>query len=173
LPVTPFHFGPGLALKGGAAPVFSWTAFAVATVLIDCESLYYLVRQEYPVHRFLHSLAGASLVGLMAALAGYAFFRVVSLRASGAVGVATRGERAGLGALLGGLAGGLSHPVLDGIMHPDVRPFMPWSDRNPFLGLVSETTLHLACVIGAVVGVAGLAFWRAATRTALPERGPC
>ncbi len=32
--------------------------------------------------------------------------------------------------------GGLSHPLLDGLMHADVRPFMPWSDSNPFLGLV-------------------------------------
>lgn len=177
MPVTPFHFGPGLALKGAAAPVFSWTAFAVATVLIDCESLYYLIRQEYPVHRFLHSLVGASLVGLIAAAACHAFLRVLSARApqllapGGGASSAVRGERAGLGALLGGLAGGLSHPVLDGIMHPDVRPFMPWSDRNPFLGLVSETMLHLTCVVAALIGLAGLAFWRAATRGALPERG--
>jgi membrane-bound metal-dependent hydrolase YbcI (DUF457 family) len=174
LPVTPFHFGPGLALKGAAAPVFSWTAFAVATVLIDCESLYYLIRQEYPVHRFLHSLVGASLVGLIAALACHAFFHVRSAREPRAWGRTARsdvrGERAGLGMLLGGFAGGLSHPVLDGIMHRDVRPFMPWSDRNPFLGLVSETTLHLACVGAALAGVAGLACWRAATRAARPEQ---
>lgn len=179
MPVTPFHFGAGLAFKGAAAPVFSWTAFAVATVLIDCESLYHLIRQEYPVHRFLHSLVGASLVGLIAALACHVFVRVLSVRAlrlrapSRTATSEGRGERAGLGVLLGGLAGGLSHPILDGIMHPDVRPFMPWSDRNPFLGVVSETTLHLACVGAALVGVAGLALWRTATRAALPEQGSC
>ena len=179
MPVTPFHFGPGLALKRAAAPVFSWTAFAGATVMIDCESLYYLIRQEYPVHRFLHSLIGAALVGLIAALACRAFVHVLSVqapRSRGPGGTArseVRGERAGLGILLGGLSGGLSHPLLDGIMHPDVRPFRPWSDRNPFLGLVSETTLHLACVVAALVGVIGLAFWRAATRAALPEQGSC
>src|SRR5262245_31711720 len=46
LPVTPFHFGPGLALKGAAAPVFSWSAFAAAQVVIDCETVYYMVRGE-------------------------------------------------------------------------------------------------------------------------------
>jgi membrane-bound metal-dependent hydrolase YbcI (DUF457 family) len=179
LPVTPFHFGPGLALKGAAAPAFSWIAFALATVLIDCESLYYLIRQEYPVHRFLHSLVGASLVGLTAALACHVAVRVLKsraprLRAPGErVDAAARGERAALGALLGGLAGGLSHPVLDGVMHPDVRPFMPWSDRNPFLGLMSETALHLGCVVAALAGVAGLALWRAAARAREPERGSC
>ena len=68
MPFTPFHFGPGLALKGVAAPVFSWSAFAAAQVLIDCETLYYLVRQEYPVHRFFHSFLGATAAGLVAAI---------------------------------------------------------------------------------------------------------
>ena len=36
-----------------------------------------------------------------------------------------RAELSSLGVLLSGLAGGLSHPFLDGIMHPDVHPFMP------------------------------------------------
>src|SRR4030095_14050528 len=63
LPVTPFHFGPGLALKGVAAPVFSWSAFAAAQVVIDCETIYYMVRGEYPVHRFLHSFLGGGMAG--------------------------------------------------------------------------------------------------------------
>jgi len=45
-------------------------------------------------------------------------------------------------------------------MHPDVRSFMPWSDSNPFLGLVGLRPLHLACVAVALVGAACLAFWR-------------
>jgi hypothetical protein len=68
LPVTPFHFGPGLALKGVAAPVFSWSAFAAAQVVIDCETIYYMVRGEYPVHRFLHSFLGGGMAGLVAAI---------------------------------------------------------------------------------------------------------
>jgi membrane-bound metal-dependent hydrolase YbcI (DUF457 family) len=91
LPVTPFHFGPGLALKAVAAPVFSWSA---------------------------------------------------------------------LGVLSGGLAGGLSHPLLDGIMHADLRPFMPWSDVNPFLGLIGLAQLHLACVAAAIAGAVCLTLWR-------------
>jgi membrane-bound metal-dependent hydrolase YbcI (DUF457 family) len=54
--------------------------------------------------------------------------------------------------LAGGVTGGVSHPLLDGIMHADVRPFMPWSDSNPFLGLVGLAPLHLACVATALVG---------------------
>jgi hypothetical protein len=68
LPVTPFHFGPGLALKGVAAPVFSWSAFAAAQVLIDCEPLHYMLQREYPVHRFFNSFLGATAAGLVAGL---------------------------------------------------------------------------------------------------------
>ena len=164
MPFTPFHFGPGLAVKGISAPLFSWFAFAAAQVLIDCETLYYLLHREYPVHRFLHSFLGATTAGLAAAIFCLAIVRASGLRHSrvvtpllGSASIA-QGELTSLGILVGGLAGGLSHPFLDGIMHPDVRPFMPWSDYNPFLGLIGVAQLHLACVAAALVGAVTL--WR-------------
>ena len=166
MPVTPFHFGPGLALKGSAAPVFSWSAFAAAQVLIDCETLYYLMQREYPVHRFFHSFVGATAAGLVA---GVGFLIVVRASAVAFPGPfatlvgsssSARGEISTLGVLVGGLTGGLSHPLLDGIMHPDVRPFLPWSDSNPFLGLVGLAPLHLICVAAALIGVICLTFWK-------------
>jgi membrane-bound metal-dependent hydrolase YbcI (DUF457 family) len=159
MPFTPFHFGPGLALKGVAAPMFSWSAFAAAQVLIDCETLYYLVRQEYPVHRFFHSFLGATAAGLAAAILCLGIVRASAGVLLERVGTA-RGECSSVGILAGGLLGGLSHPFLDGIMHPDVRPFMPWSDANPFLGLMGLTQLHLACIAAAFVGAVCVTFWR-------------
>jgi membrane-bound metal-dependent hydrolase YbcI (DUF457 family) len=167
VPVTPFHFGPGLALKGLAAPVFSWSAFAAVQMLIDCETVYYLLMREYPIHRFFHSFVGAAVAGLVAALGFLVVARAAAVafpgRFTSRMGSSStaRGEVSIVGVLAGGLAGGLSHPLLDGIMHPDVRPFMPWSDANPFLGLVGLTPLHLACVAAAVVGAGCLALWRA------------
>jgi len=166
LPVTPFHFGPGLALKGLAAPVFSWSAFAAAQVVIDCEPLYYLLQGEYPVHRFFHSFVGAGAAGLVAGVGvlvgGRAFAVAFPGRFATLVGSSSsaRGEISILGVFVGGLAGGLSHSLLDGIMHPDVRPFMPWSDSNPFLSLVGLAPLHLACVAAALFGVVCLTGWR-------------
>ena len=165
MPVTPFHFGPGLACKGIAAPVFSWSAFAVAQVVIDCETIYYMVRGEYPVHRFLHSFLGGGMAGLVAAIL---FLGVVHASLIGfprlivplTATATARGEISFLGAFLGGLTGGLSHPLLDGIMHPDVRPFMPWTDYNPFLGLIGLAPLHLACFASAIFGGIGLALWK-------------
>jgi len=173
MPFTPFHFGPGLALKGVAAPVFSWSAFAAAQVLIDCETLYYfLVKQEDPWHRFFHSFLGATAAGLVAAIlflvivraSAVGFPPIVALRLL--TTSTLRGEISPFAVLLGGLAGGISHPFLDGIMHPDVRPFMPWSDHNPFFGLIGLVELHLACTAAALFGAVCLTLWRRARKPA-------
>jgi len=162
MPFTPFHFGPGLALKGLARPVFSWSAFVIAQVLIDCETLYYLLHHQYPVHRFFHSFLGATAAGLVAAGSWLLIVRVVTVvlpdvmvsRMHSTSHV--RSEFSFLAIFLGGLLGGISHPFLDGIMHPDVRPFMPFSNRNPFLGLIGVGVLHVACVVAAVLGAVGV-----------------
>ena len=162
MPFTPFHLGPGLALKGLARPVFSWCAFAASQVLIDCETLYYLLRQQYPVHRFFHSFLGATAAGLAAAGLWLLIARVVTVALPDLMVSLTRStspvrsEFSFPAVFLGGLVGGISHPFLDGIMHPDVRPFMPFSNNDPFLGLIGVGTLHVACLLAAVLGAVGL-----------------
>ena len=39
-------------------------------------------------------------------------------------------------------ASGSTHPFLDGIMHADIRPLMPFAPGNPFLGLIGLGALH-------------------------------
>ena len=118
------------------------------------------------MHRFFHSFPGATAAGLVAAILWLVIVRasavafpqvVVPLLSSSST---ARGELSSLGVLVGGLAGGLSHPFLDGIMHPDVRPFMPWSDQNPFLGLIGVGPLHLACIAAALFGAVCVTLWR-------------
>src|SRR5215471_21806895 len=67
MPFTPFHFGPGLAAKAALPSRVSFTAFVATQVIIDFETLYHLVRVQWPVHRQLHSLVGGSAVGLAVA----------------------------------------------------------------------------------------------------------
>jgi hypothetical protein len=62
MPVTPFHGGVGLLGKGLAGPRFSFVAFCATQVAIDCESGYHLLRGEWPVHRFFHTIDGATLM---------------------------------------------------------------------------------------------------------------
>ena len=158
MPYTPFHFGPGLTIKGVASPVFSWFAFVAAQVLIDCETLYYLLHHTYPIHRFFHSFLGASLAGLVAAVLWFLFVTVAGQVWPAGVNKQTqprivRTELSLPSILVGGLVGGITHTFLDSIMHPDLRPFMPFSNYNPFLGLVGDGTLYDACVVAGIVGL--------------------
>jgi len=58
-----------------------------------------------------------------------------------------------------GLFGGVFHSFLDGIMHADMRPFRPFSDANPLLGLVSIQVLYLFCIVTGILGAALLLAW--------------
>jgi len=66
MPFTPFHFGPAAALKAAAPTRFSFTVFCYAQVVTDLETGFYLVRGEYPVHRFFHTYLGGAVVGHLA-----------------------------------------------------------------------------------------------------------
>ena len=159
MPVTPFHLGPGLLVKAVAPRHVSFTAFTVANVLIDLESVVNLLVGRQPVHAALHALPGALAVGVGAGVA----VAVVARR--------TRWARASLGmrpALFGGVLGGLCQTALDAVMHRDLLPLWPFSDANPWLGAVSLDTLHLACVVAGAVGAVVL-FVR---RFSLMREGP-
>lgn len=145
MPVTPFHFGLGVLAKGVAPRAVSISAFVVSQIVIDLETAYYLfLAHEWPVHRWAHTFAFGSLIGLAAGVVTWAIASKVPLIAADC----------GLGqCLAGGLIGGATHPLLDGVMHADVMPFLPFAAGNPFLGTLALGSLHLLCV---VAGIAGL-----------------
>ena len=63
-------------------------------------------------------------------------------------------------AAITGLLGAVFHVVPDAIMHPDVRPFAPFTDANPFFNLVAVGLLHLTLVVVGAVGLGLLALQR-------------
>jgi hypothetical protein len=156
VPFTPFHFGPGLLIKSCVPRRFSMLAFVASQVIIDVESLYWLLQDTWPVHRLLHTFIGGAIVGVIV---------TVVLNRIAHTGIGRRlderyrlsGETAGLPVAVGGLVGGLSHSLLDGIMHADIQPFRPMSGENPLLGWISVVNLHLACVVMGLAGIVILA----------------
>ena len=66
MPITPFNFGPGALFKTAAPRHVSRTAFALANGFIDLESILLFFLTGEPVHRFFHTLLGATLVALAA-----------------------------------------------------------------------------------------------------------
>jgi hypothetical protein len=155
MPVTPFHFGVGLLGKGAAPRSISVCAFVASQIVIDCESAYFLfVARQWPVHRILHTFALATPVGAIVGLAVWAVARRLPWPPD--LGP-LRADCALRPALAGGLLGGLTHPLLDGIMHADIRPFRPFSDANPLYEAMGLGPLHLLCILSGVVGIALLA----------------
>jgi len=151
VPITPFHFGAGAVLHAAAPRQVSFLAFCAANCITDCETIYNVLSNRFPLHRFLHTFVGATLV----ALATVGLF--VALRAlAGRIEVPNRfdWQRLTIAAVaIGAALGTYSHIVLDGIMHADVRPFAPWSDGNPFYRLVPLGALHIGCLVAGGLGV--------------------
>jgi len=160
MPVTPFHFGPGLFCKGLAPQHFSLAAFVVTETLVDVETLVNLGLRNWPVHDRFHTLVGSISMGLAASagifLAGRVLPKCVTKHC---VSRAATSEVSLSGVVLGGLAGGVTASLLDAVMHGDVMPFWPLTRANPLHGMLGLGWLHWGCVAAGVAG-AILLLWR-------------
>lgn len=162
LPITPFHFGPGAALKAAAAPYFSFTVFAFSQLLIDLEPGFFWVWRGEPVHPYLHTYLGALPVALLGVWPGRRVcewaLRLWNSRLSPAqarwLAVAPAiGLRA---ALAGAFLGAYSHVFIDSFMHDDMAPLAPFSRAGKFTDIVSIEMLQWLCVAAGAAGVAAL-----------------
>jgi hypothetical protein len=158
MPATPFHFGPGLLIKAAAPRQFSMAAYSLTQVVIDIESGYYLLHKDFPIHREMHTFALGGLIGV---LCGLVVSRIGAwlARPRYVVGEALAAEYRLSIAVMSGFFGGLLHPILDGIIYSDIRPFKPFSAANPLYGLASARMVYMFCVVTGLVGAALLLAW--------------
>ena len=159
MPFTPIHFGPGLLLKALVPMRFSFTAFALANVLVDLEPLYHILRGNFPLHGPVHSLLAATTAGAIAGAGVSVLPKVANAvledrdplpRLPGPL----RAEFHTSACLLAGMLGGFSHSVIDSFVYADFRPLAPFSARNPLLGLIGADTLTTWLLIAGFGGFA-------------------
>lgn len=55
MPFTPFHFGPGAFAKSVAPRWFSFRAFVLSQIVIDCETAWNIYCGHERLHTFFHS----------------------------------------------------------------------------------------------------------------------
>jgi membrane-bound metal-dependent hydrolase YbcI (DUF457 family) len=152
VPITPFHFGLGLAAKAALERRFSLVLFVALQVVTDIESLYNLTYHREPVHRHLHTFLGATVLALLISTLLHGTLRWWDARHG-------RIERRPYAPVLAtALFATWSHVLLDGVMHTDTRPLWPLTDFNPLLAVVRVDTLHLACLALGFFGLVALAF---------------
>jgi membrane-bound metal-dependent hydrolase YbcI (DUF457 family) len=141
VPFTPFHFGPGAAIKAVIPTRFSFSAFCYAQIVTDIESAYHLLIGEYPVHRFLHSYMGATVTALFCALTVRPLCRILNVWFRCSISVAWKV------AFLSAFIGTYSHVLLDSIMHRDIVPLKPFNASNGMYRVISVDLLHIPCVV--------------------------
>jgi hypothetical protein len=162
MPFTPFHMGPGCAVKAVLGRYFSLTVFGFAQVAMDLEPLVRMLRHDRVLHGFSHTYLGATLIALVALFLGRPVCQWLldGWHSDGASRFMDwlRGPRriTWWAAASGATIGTYSHVLLDSIMHADMQPFWPFAAGNNLLGLLSVEALHLFCVASGAVGGVGL-----------------
>ena len=148
MPFTPFHMGPGLALKAVMQGSFSLMVFGWAQIVMDIQPLVVIVTGEGHLHGFTHTLIGATLLGAASALSGKYLaelgLRLLQLQRFLPISWSV--------AIISAYIGTYSHVALDGLMHADLQPFAPFALDNPLLGGMSIATVHKLCVYSALFG---------------------
>jgi hypothetical protein len=158
MPFTPFHMGPGLAVKAVCGHYFSLMVFGFSQVAIDIEPLVRMIRGDVVLHGLTHTYLGATVIAVLSVVVGrpvcqfllnywppdpYSPFlnwlrgpKVISWPAS----------------IAGAFVGTYSHVFLDSVMHSDMQPLSPFSEANALLHVISVDSLHLVCILAGVVG---------------------
>ena len=147
MPFTPFHLGPGAVFKAIGGNRFSFMVFGGSQVLIDIEPGVRILVGTSIIHGPSHTIAGAFLIGIVAALIGKPISEF-ALRLLGIPHINMTWTASTTGAFVGTF----SHIFLDAIMHSDMSPWSPLGGSNGLLGLISLASLHIMCLVLGVVG---------------------
>ena len=153
MPFTPFHMGPGLAVKSLLGRRFSLMVFGFSQVLIDIEPLVRIIRGDAVLHGLTHTYAGATLIAIAAVFVGRPVCRfVLSAMRPRDVPAAVLTDISWSAASAGAFVGAYSHVALDSIMHADMQPLWPMAASNPLLGILPVGSLHVVCLVSGAVG---------------------
>jgi len=163
VPFTPFHLGPGLLF---GLLIFSYVdlpTFLVASLVIDIEPFLVLsLNLHYPVHGYLHTFLGGTIVAFLLA---FAMSRLRGTLSPLMSFLKLEQKTSFKSVLLASVFAIYLHILLDSPLYSDIRPFYP-IESNPLLGNGTFVgfEIYTFCILsffeGAVVYAPRLAFPR-------------
>jgi len=167
MPFTPFHLGPGLLFGLLLLSYIDFPTFLIASVIVDVEPFLVLtLNLNYPLHGFLHSFFGGTLIAFLLA----AVMSNVRSALSPLMSFLKLEQKLSFKTILSAaLLGVYVHILLDSPLYPDIRPFFPF-DFNPFLsnsmfiGFDVYTLCTLSFIGGGIVYAIRLVFRRGLSR---------
>lgn len=123
MPITPLHLGVLAPINHFAPNKVSNVSFILVNLLIDAKSILFVLTGEGAIsHGAEHSFMGALVFATLVAMFGF------------------RSEKWVFGAYLGGV----THILLDMLVHPEMAPFDPMMVGNPFyMGWMEPVSLLL------------------------------
>ena len=148
MPFTPLHMGPGLLIKSVLQSSFSLMLFGWSQILMDLQPLFSMITGKGDLHGFSHTIIGATLLALLAALSG----KQLSEYLLKFVDFTEESYITWKIAIISAFIGTYSHVLLDSIMHSDVTPYFPFSEESPLYFIISIEALHEVCFYSGIVG---------------------
>ena len=155
MPFTPFHLGPALFLGLLLSTAFDLPTFLIANVLPDVEpfTVLFFNVQGYPLHGFLHSYIGATILAIILALCMYLL--------RGFVGKIVKVFRLQQSSsfkkiVFTSFMGAYFHVFLDSFLYSEMTPFYPLQNNifvNAFSAYGSYTIIYGFCGITALLGI--------------------
>lgn len=165
MPFTPFHMGAGLILKPALNRNFSLITFGFAQLAMDIEPGIRMLINSNILHGPTHTILGALLIASIVVLIAPSICHYLLTKWNKEVTYYKQPRLvhsepvSKFSIVLGAYFGTLSHVVLDSLMHHDIHPLSPFTEANPFMGLITHDEVYKACVIA---GALGIAAWLAA-----------
>lgn len=148
MPFTPFHVGPGIAVKAVFEKKFSLLVFAWAQIVMDLQPLVVILTGRGKTHGITHTFIGAVVLGGLAGVTGkYLSEWVLSWRRKRPK--VTLPWRT---VFVTAWVGTFSHVLLDALIYQDMTPFWPFSQANPLNFGVSSLSVIRFCVVSGVLG---------------------
>jgi membrane-bound metal-dependent hydrolase YbcI (DUF457 family) len=163
MPFTPFHMGPSLLIGLIFFPYLYIPSILLGSIIVDLEPLAFLILDLPVLHLFFHTFLGATIMAILGSvvlilLRGVfekimTFFLLPQTASPIKITVVT-------------IIGAYSHIILDGFLYSEMQPFWPILG-NPFLGLVSSSSVYLFCVICFIIAIPLyiIQIWRVKKRT--------
>jgi len=143
--------GPGILIKALLQGSFSLMVFGWAQIVMDIQPLIVMITGEGQLHGFSHTYIGATLLGIFSAFSG----KYLSEFGLLIIGISKRSNPIKIAwwvVFLSAFIGTFSHVLLDSIMHADVEPFFPLTQKNQLWAVLNIEQIHKLCLYTGLIG---------------------
>lgn len=152
MPFTPYHLGPALAFGLPFRRFIHTPTFIIANLIVDVEPFIILMFNfNLPLHWILHSLWGATLLGLLTAWIMYLLkehfetaFKTLKLKCKSYLPFKSY--------VVAGVSGAIFHVMLDYPLYRDIKPLYPLT-YNPLYNPAITGFIYRFCTYAFIVGL--------------------